>query len=244
MAGTPLDSSSTSAPPGAVSPEEPPRSYDDPMEDIDPQNTRKRPRLDSGSPSREAMATEESPARDSASPAALTSEEAREAPASRRPASRITINMKSPTRPAISMDGATDGPEEPSPEEDEVKSNVAPPDVDHLDNPTMTGAQSSTAISVTSSPVRSPEIEVAEVEDMDQDPNTSNWRSLGEALRDQNEVVQLHEQMSLTDSFPKFRGNLDLRESLEEIVNMIEKGIDFSLCLFGQKGRSRADLKL
>jgi ubiquitin carboxyl-terminal hydrolase 34 len=74
--------------------------------------------------------------------------------------------------------------------------------------------------------MRSPEIEVADLEDMDQDPNTSNWRPLGEALRDQGaaEVVQVHERLSLADSFPKIRGNVDLRESLEEIVTMIEKG--------------------
>ncbi|KAL1967875.1 hypothetical protein VTN77DRAFT_2564 [Rasamsonia byssochlamydoides] len=235
MAGTPLDSSSTSTPPGAVSPDGPPRSYDEPMEDIDPQATRKRPRLDSGSASRGAMSTEESPARDSASPTAYNLEEAAEAPASRHPASRVTINMKSPTRPVRTMDGAMDDPEEPPSQEDGVKSNITPPDVDHPENNTaMTGAQSSAAISISSSPVRSPEIEVAEVEDMDQDPNTSNWRPLGEALRDQNaaEVIQLHEQMPLTDSFPKLRGNLDLRESVEEIVNMIEKGHPHDVTVF------------
>lgn len=216
------------------------------MEDIS-QATRKRPRLDSGSASREVMSAEESPARDSASPTANNPDKADEAPASRRPASRVTINVKSPTRRIMTMDGAVDDPEEPPSQEDGVKSNTTPTNSGHPENTAMTGAQSSAAISISSSPVRSPEIEVAEVEDMDQDPNTSNWRPLGEALRDQTaaeEVVQLHEQMSLTDSFPKFRGNLDLRESVEEIVNMIEKGTDFSLCLPCEEERARADLRL
>ena len=54
MAGTPLESSSI--PLGAVSPE-PARSYGESMEDTVPQATRKRPRLDSGSGSRETMST-------------------------------------------------------------------------------------------------------------------------------------------------------------------------------------------
>jgi ubiquitin carboxyl-terminal hydrolase 34 len=133
--------------------------------------------------------------------------------------------MVSPSHP-VGTDGVVDDPPELPFQEDGVKSDVANADADQLEDTTMAGAQSSTAISISSSPVRSPEIEVAEVEDMDQDPNTSNWRLLGDALRDRSaaEVVQLHGQLSLADSFPKMRGNLDLRESIEEIVNMIEKG--------------------
>lgn len=168
------------------------------MEDTDPQATRKRPRLDSGSGPRESMSTDDSSGGQAAAspvPADL---------ASRRPASRVTINMKSPT-----------GSVKAQPDQPGSAASAPPADA------SAAGAQSAS-----SSPAQSPEIEVAEVEDMDQDPNTSSWRPLGEALRDHAaaEVVQLHEPLSLTDSFPKLRGNLDLRESLEEISSMIEKG--------------------
>lgn len=219
MAGTPLDSSRTSTPPGAVSPEDSVRTHDEHMDETDPQATRKRPRLDSGSASREAMSTGESPVRRSASP---TTSNPEEPPSLYRSASRVTINMVSPSRPVGGTDGQSDGPSG----ENGMLSDVANDAADQLEDTTMVGAQSSTAISISSSPLRSPEIEVADLEDMDQDPNTSNWRPLGEAFRDQGvaEVVQVHEQLSLADSFPKIRGNLDLRESVEEIVTMIEKG--------------------
>jgi ubiquitin carboxyl-terminal hydrolase 34 len=86
--------------------------------------------------------------------------------------------------------------------------------------------QPTTAISITSSPAQSPEIEVAEVEDMDQDPSTSNWRSLEDALRapEEPDVVGIHEEIALADSFPRFRRNLDLREAVEEFAETIEKG--------------------
>jgi ubiquitin carboxyl-terminal hydrolase 34 len=227
MAGTPLDSSSTSTPPGAVSPKDSLQTHDEHMEESDPQDpqaTRKRPRLDSGSASREAMSTGESPVRRSASPRTPNPEEP---PSLYRSASRVTINMISPSRPVVATDGGSDSPSELVSQENGVQS-VANDAGHQLEDTTMVGAQSSTAISISSSPMRSPEIEVADLEDMDQDPNTSNWRPLGEAeaLRDQGaaEVVQVHERLSLADSFPKIRGNVDVRESVEEIVTMIEKG--------------------
>jgi ubiquitin carboxyl-terminal hydrolase 34 len=103
------------------------------------------------------------------------------------------------------------------------KDTAADPSGAHFANDV--GACASNAISLSSSPAQSPEIEVAELEDMDQDPNTSSWKPLGEALGD-SEVVQLHEQLSLTETFPKFRGDLDLRDNLEEIGAIIEKGME------------------
>jgi ubiquitin carboxyl-terminal hydrolase 34 len=120
--------------------------------------------------------------------------------------------------------------------EDETQPEVANAPTTPTEDTTMAGAHSSTAISITSSPVQSPEIEVADLEDMDQDPNTSQWRPLGEALREQNttDVVEVHEPFSLADQFPKLRGNPDLRESLEETVSMIEKGRQAPLLVFSE----------
>ncbi|EED21875.1 ubiquitin C-terminal hydrolase, putative [Talaromyces stipitatus ATCC 10500] len=221
MAGTPLGSSSTSTPPGAASPEDPTRPYDEQMEDIPPQITRKRPRLDSGADSRESMSTGESPVQQSASPRTPNDQEL----SSSQTLSRVTINMKSPSQPGVSIQDISSAEEFPR-EEDGIELDTTDITIQQPEDTLMAGAQSSTAISISSSPSRSPEIEVAEVEDMDQDPNTSRWRPLGEAVQEQSsaEIVQVHEQFSLADQFPKLRGNPDLRESLEETASIIEKG--------------------
>lgn len=214
MEGAPLESSST--PPDIIPAEsDQTGSHSVPMEDTDLQATRKRPRLDSGSGARESISTTDSPNDPAPEQAAASLSADQEALAQQRPASRVTINMKSPA--TVKSDSAT------------MESHPEPSDTSPLPRPrpsAETNAQSSTAISISSSPTRSPEIEVADVEDMDQDPSTTNWRSLGEALRDQaaTEVVQLHEQLSLTETFPKLRGNLDLRECIEEMGALIEKG--------------------
>jgi ubiquitin carboxyl-terminal hydrolase 34 len=87
-------------------------------------------------------------------------------------------------------------------------------------------AQVSEAISLASSPAQSVEIEVAEVEDMDQDPSMSHWRSLQDALRARDDpgVVTIQEQYSLAESFPRLRRNADLKDSVEDIRKMLEKG--------------------
>ena len=211
MAPAPLDSSST--PPRLSTTEPTTFASNEPMEDNDIQETRKRPRLDSGNGACESMAIDQPSAGLTPDPvaAALTATDPSPSTPSRS-ASRVTINMKSPL------------PAEAAPELTEVEaeeSTTIPSE--QIGDP---GAHSSTAISVSSSTAQSPEIEVAEVEDMDQDPTDSNWKSLEEALRDRAapEVVQLQEPLSLTELFPKLSGATDLRESLEEICSMIEKG--------------------
>jgi ubiquitin carboxyl-terminal hydrolase 34 len=234
MAGTPLGSSSTSTPPGALSPEDPSRVPDDRMEDISSQTTRKRPRLDSGVDSRESMSTGEPSTRNSASPKTPNDEELLSSP---RPSSRVTINMKSPSQPDVVAQEDAAAPELPG-QDDTIELDMTDTPIQQSDDTTMAGAQSSAVISITSSPSRSPEIEVAEVEDMDQDPNTSRWRSLGEAVQDQDQdqdsagVVQVHEQYSLAEQFPRLRGISELRESLEETVNIIEKGHPHEIMIF------------
>ena len=231
MAAAPLDSSST--PPGAAASTPAASSdqmhfHDDSMEDTNPQSTRKRPRLDSGSGACESWSTDEMSGRTVSSATAADGEDSaadHEPSVSSRPANRVTINTKSPTtgsgQPSVDN---FDGPatSSSSPTAPHQASDTAPP-AQSADF----GAHSSNAISLSSSPAQSPEIEVADVEEGDQDGNTSNWKPLGEALRDRMtppEVVQLHTQLSLTEAFPKLQENLGLRENLEEICNIIEKG--------------------
>jgi ubiquitin carboxyl-terminal hydrolase 34 len=68
---------------------------------------------------------------------------------------------------------------------------------------------------------------VAELEDMDQDPNTTSWKSLGEALRDPltPDVVQLREKVSFPDTFPAIEQDRDPRDNVEELCVIIEKGM-------------------
>lgn len=209
MAAAPLESSST--PPDATTTDST-RPSGEPMEDIDPQSTRKRPRLDSGSGACESLpaptdtsSSTSQPAPDAPAIADL------KAPVPNRPASRMAINMKSPTIteniPSATEEALIDEP--------------------YADTAQPSGEQPMNVVSLSSSPTQSPEIEVAELEDMDQDPNTTSWKTLGEALRDPlvPDVVELREPLYFPDSFPTLDQDREPRENLEEICAIIEKGM-------------------
>jgi ubiquitin carboxyl-terminal hydrolase 34 len=125
----------------------------------------------------------------------------------------MTINMKSPT---------TDDNHPPALDDEN------PIEISDTDAPAQaSGEQVTNVISSPSSPAQSPEIEVAELEDMDQDPNTTSWKSLGEALRDPltPDVVQLREKVSFPDTFPAIEQDRDPRDNVEELCVIIEKGM-------------------
>ncbi|WEW57864.1 ubiquitin carboxyl-terminal hydrolase [Emydomyces testavorans] len=211
------------------------------MEDTDPRSTRKRPRLDSGNGSLESMAmTIHSPSggdddRNQQTNSHIVSVSPPATPEPLRPqrsSSRVTINMKSPALP--NAEAPTPNP--PSTEPDtETQSPDGPISRSNFSlsqrDQTALGipVQNNKAISISSSPspTQSVEIEVAEVEDMDQDPATSNWRSLEEALQAPSmaeEVVQIQEQFAPVQSFPRIRRSFDPRESIDDIRIMIERG--------------------
>jgi ubiquitin carboxyl-terminal hydrolase 34 len=54
----------------------------------------------------------------------------------------------------------------------------------------------------------------------------SHWRSLQDALRARDDpgVVTIQEQYSLAESFPRFRRNADLKDSVEDVRKMLERG--------------------
>lgn len=220
MAEPPPESSRT-PPSSPLSEPNPPAEHS--MEDRDTQGTRKRPRLDSGSRVGESLSIEGA----SLTPAAPASDmdvtpdpdpEAEQA----APSNKMTINVKSPgpaKSPAPAMDPEPPQSPRPQPPGTDAQPQSLEPDVPSAD---------ANVISISSSPAQSPEIEVAELEDMDQDPNTSNWRPLEEALREQGqpELVQVDEMASLVDSFPKVRERLSARENLNKICQMIESGME------------------
>ncbi|KAH3559095.1 hypothetical protein KXW20_006175 [Aspergillus fumigatus] len=220
MAAAPLDSSST--PPDAPQSTDSTRPHGDFMEDLDPQCTRKRPRLDSGSGAVESLSIDEAAISrmSESTPAAPATPGTtdHDVPVSAAPASRVTINVKSPTSDTMATDSLNPTSEHPG---------AGPPNA-------TPAADSPQIVSISSTPEQSPEIEVADLEDMDQDPNTSTWRTLGEALQDPvtPEVVQLQEQPPLSASFPKLRDADDPRENLEGISAIIEKGTDHDVGVF------------
>ena len=212
------------------------------MEDTNPQATRKRPRLDSGNSSHERMSLsprdEKSPGRDEdqavkdASAAVTPSNDTRDtpdpSPSLQRPASRVTINMKSPV--------TRDGSALPTTHEERPTSGSSAPNTsatepaetpEQAPGSTREPSEKPAVDSVAPSPTQSVEIEVAAVEDMDQDPSTSQWRSLGEALRAQDQVtgvVEIEDRLPLIVSFPQFGREYEPHESVEEFRKLLEKG--------------------
>ncbi|KAL3457508.1 hypothetical protein BJX64DRAFT_268792 [Aspergillus heterothallicus] len=235
MAVAPLESSST--PPNITSTDTT-RSPGDSMEETDPQSTRKRPRLDSGSGVCDSLSVvnETAAAIPKYTPdaPAVTDEEA---PVLNRPASRMTINMKSPTTP-------------PTPKTPDTPTPTSEQSLTEESNPAASGRpigeQPANVVSPSSSPAQSPEIEVAELEDMGQDPNTTSWKPLGEALREHSiaDVVQLRtpEPVDLPSLFPSLSEDRDPRENLAEIYLTIEKESQYDTAILSEVKRWFSDV--
>ena len=135
------------------------------------------------------------------------------------PSKEVTINvrepstMASPTRTSAhdggtpSLRGGGGGDDVPSrPNDPPNKSNSSPSNV----------------ISVTSSPPHSPEIEVAEIEDMNDEPGETRWKSLISAtsLVDAKDI-----QQSVLEEFPYLgeRGR-NIRKTINALAQIFEKG--------------------
>ncbi|KAJ6172641.1 hypothetical protein N7470_001708 [Penicillium chermesinum] len=164
------------------------RPHSESMEDSDLPANRKRPRLDSGSREGESLPMD-GVCSLSAVPAAdmdVTADQARP--------SKVTINMKSPT-----SDMASESATQAS--QDTTTFNAPHPEPDNV-------------ISVSSSPVNSPEIEVAEPEDMDQDPRISTWQSVEMAYTSAADLL---------DEFPKLRDNTSALDNLTRITQLVHK---------------------
>lgn len=160
------------------------------MEDSDSSLTRKRPRLDSGSRSCRSMSADrtmgttpdhQSDTVHTTSPEStlstkVTSENNTKRALEGTP-SRVTINVKDSTfRAASSVTPHQSGEKfyDLDSYKDELANSSEPEPSTKLTSP------SPHMISPPSSPSRSPEIEVAEVEDMNQEPGNTRWRPLGD----------------------------------------------------------------
>ncbi|KAI1835108.1 hypothetical protein DTO006G1_6636 [Penicillium roqueforti] len=179
------------------------------MDDLDPQATRKRPRLDSGSRVSPTLSLDGTSRTASVAPAS----DMDEASDSGNPVNKVTINTKSPLSPMA--------PDLPPSDAGLSGSDLELlPDTDTAPNPNPISLSSSPSSS------RSPQIEVAEPEDINQDPNTSNWKSLGQVVRDQDEpeVIEIQDVAPLSDSFPKVHTEMTPRENFKALGDMLEFG--------------------
>lgn len=199
----------------------------DPMEDSDSTLTRKRPRLDSGSASYRSMSAEQTlpsptshesstanttPPRDTSSAEAESNN--RSMTALETTPSRVTINVRGSTlraTPVAHTASAIQGSAFHDSDKDEL-ANSSEPDVSQKPKPA-----SPNVVSPPLSPSRSPEIEVAEVEDINQEPGQTKWRILG-SIPDPAKIRD-----DIWDMFPYGGRAQHLWETADEIARHIQQ---------------------
>lgn len=223
------------------------------MEDPDTEGARtpKRQRVDSGSGARESLSIEAASSA-SASAAAAAASAASFVPAIRktpepspnRPA-KVTINMKSPTseiEPDLNAQPQTETQIQTQTQTRHTSSQTpidppqSPPDATPTPITTSNAISASASASVSaaaspsSTPEESPQIEIADPEDMEQDPNSSNWRPLEEVVCEssQPEIIDLSDMTALVDSFPLIRADVTAYESLIRFRQILDRGMLFS----------------
>lgn len=190
------------------------------MEDADSSVKRKRPRLDSGERTRRSMSAD--PLTSSSFEPAFTPRRgqtsttaAREIAVSTltdRTPSKVTINVRDPAQSGPSAVPVTNGTQIPiSRDTEEAREPI------RTEPPAEIQPQSSEVISVASSPTRSPEIEVAEVEDINEEPGQTKWRPLTNVM-DWKDL-----QESLMKKFPYTAGGRDVRETVRLLAQAFEK---------------------
>ena len=210
-------------------PNPPPRNS---MEDADSSVTRKRPRLDSGDRVYRSMSADrlvsshpESdpgmllPAQDSRAQHG-ENEKLPDDVSSTHPIigtpSKVTINVRDPV--------LRSSPPEPMGLETEVSQAKTPrQDQTHFPAKPIKNVQSKSprAVSISSSPARSPEIEVAELEDMDGHSGPTVWR-------DSEDSIGFDDlQISLLDEFPM----ADRHTNLVQAVHRIAQTINYRMLL-------------
>lgn len=200
------------------------------MEDADSSATRKRPRLDSGDRTYRSMsvdrlqdastdsATGKAPSTPPNDPAALLPPgEAGPVPPMTLTPSKVTINVREPAHAPQSsvpipfnatstLRGGGGGGKDTAAGNQGIG--------DKMD------ASSPNVISVGSSPPQSPEIEVAEVEDMNDDSGRTRWQPLGRAA---TSLEARHAQRTILSDFPFRQNKKGLRKTLTLIALIIEK---------------------
>ena len=202
------------------------------MEDTDSSGTRKRPRLDSGDRAYRSMSADrlgatptnpglaEAPTTPQhAQVSSQSSETASGLPSMSLTPSKVTINVREPNTIASPTPPSTQVAGPPS-LRGGGGGDIIP--TSSNDPSSKLDSSPSNVISVTSSPPRSPEIEVAEIEDMNDESGDTRWRPLISAtsLMDAKDI-----QQSVLEDFPYLgeRGR-NLRKTIAALAQTFEKG--------------------
>ena len=221
MESVPIGPSATLTRATSAGPSPPPRNH---MEDSNTSFTRKRPRLDSGERTHRSMSADPITASHSAAEGAkvpctpphtekyskvatdhsiLTSND--------QNPSKVTINVRDPAQNESStprMNGthlpaSSDQNEALGSSQTEFSARLEP--------------KSSDIISVSSSPARSPEIEVAEIEDMNDERGETKWKPLASIIEAKDT------QGALLEAFPFVDRSRSLRQTVILLSQAIEK---------------------
>ncbi|KAI9815552.1 MAG: hypothetical protein M1827_002686 [Pycnora praestabilis] len=225
MAADSIEPTITTSRSASSEPRGPPR---DPMEDADLTLKRKRPRLDSGDRASRSMSADrrssassrtergEAPqVTDGAEPELSKTAVPNQAlsPSHQRKSSKVTINVRHPQL------GTPDGLPRTDPE---LVSRGLPlqqhgtKDLQHTDNVRSSIDLTKEPPRAVSEP-RSPDIEVAEVEDFDSDNNGPAWAPVVDIVEDNDYVLHMN-------AFPRADEFRDLRAAVVHIASFFEKG--------------------
>jgi ubiquitin carboxyl-terminal hydrolase 34 len=196
------------------------------MEDADSSVTRKRPRLDSGERTRRSMSADPLNAASSSveasqpfitprrgEPFAGAARENAIFTLNDRTPSKVTINVRDPVQTTSPSALAANGAHILA-----VPSRDEAPDSDLMESSVKIESQTSEVISVASTPTRSPEIEVAEVEDITEEPGQTKWRPLATNVMDAKDL-----QETLMKKFPYTNGGRDVRDTVRLLGQAFEK---------------------
>lgn len=197
------------------------------MEDSDTATTRKRPRLDSGNRTYRNMSAERTtPLRssDESAQALYTppSDDSLDGNGDKNDATSVPIVDLTPSKVTINV---RDTLQNILPSQHEGTSTYSEPDANkpimsHEIPPSLHSESSpSHVFSVSSSPPHSPEIEVAEVEDMNQESGETRWKSLASVLEARET------QVAIMDDFPESNGSRGLLRAVAVISRIFERGM-------------------
>ena len=209
-----LNAPSTADQASSARPSPRPRDF---MDDSDSSLTRKRPRLDSGDRSYRSMSADELAATPSpldhnerSSDSAQNDQARSMVPTPSQTPCKVTLNLRGSDQ-SVSQPSKSEAHQSTDPALQAYQQSLQKPDV-----ASVAGANSSPdVISVSSSPFQSPEIEVAEVEDIEDQSGQTRWRTLGDAS---------DPQPRLFGSFPYHSPDRTFKEDLDGLVQCFDYG--------------------
>lgn len=187
-----------------------------PMEDTDSSGTRKRPRLDSGDHSYRSMSVD----RLKATPSDRATDGTPEAMPHSSSSTEATNNLPpmpfTPTKVTINVREPLGSDSSPLPSTETVEESAL--QARGGDGASAAAIGSPSVVSVHSSPLNSPEIEVAEIEDMNDEPAVTQWRPLRSSSYEAKQI-----QETILGGFPYFDTSRDLRKAMHMVATMLER---------------------